>query len=59
MRKVITMKGPVKITNLRNGYVRIEPAKPRGLSFGRGRMHIRTDEFMRLINAAPSAFGAL
>jgi len=59
MRKIITMKGPVKITNLRNGYVRIEPAKPRGLASTRPRLHVRADEFMRLINSVPSAFGAL
>jgi hypothetical protein len=69
MRRVVTMKGPVTITNLRNGLVRIEAAKPRrpGLSGrspfeglrGRPRLHIRADEFMRLINSVPSNFGAL
>ena len=59
MPKIITMKGPVRITNLRNGYVRIEQTKPRGLSLRRPRMHIRADEFMRLINSAPAGFGAL
>ena len=69
MRKVVTMRGPVTITNLRNGLVRIEAAKPRraerralspfeGLR-GRARRHIRADEFMRLINSVPGNFGAL
>lgn len=70
MPRVITMKGPVIVTNLRNGLVRIEATKParakaglprtpfEGLR-GRPRLHIRTDEFMRLINSVPSRFGAL
>ena len=68
MRKIVTMKGPVVITNLRNGFVRIEASKPRarpGIRSpferprGRARLHIRTDEFMRLINSVPANFGAL
>lgn len=69
MRRVITMKGPVTITNLRNGLVRIEGAPQRRASGlprapfeglrGRPRLHIRADEFMRLINSVPSRFGAL
>jgi hypothetical protein len=47
MKSSITVRGPVSITYLRNGSVRIEVQKRRP------RMHIRTDEFMRLINAAP------
>jgi len=72
MCRIITMKGPVTITHLRNGMVRIECARPRrgpkraelprspfeGLQ-GRPRLHIRADEFMRLINSAPASFGAL
>jgi len=70
MRRVVTMKGPLTITNLRNGLVRIEAAKPRrasqaarspfeGHRGGRPRLHIRADEFMRLINSVPGNFGAL
>jgi len=72
MCRIITMKGPVTITHLRNGMVRVECAKPHrgpkradlprspfeGLR-GRPRLHIRGDEFMRLINSVPSRFGAL
>ena len=69
MRRIVTMKGPLTITNLRNGLVRIEAAKPRranqaarspfeGLR-GRARLHIRADEFMRLIHSVPGNFGAL
>jgi hypothetical protein len=69
MGKIVTMKGPVTITNLRNGFVRIEAAKRRGKRpgirspfeelRGRPRLHIRADEFMRLINSVPGNFGAL
>ena len=70
MPRTITMKGPVIATNLRNGLVRIQSAKPGRppkelprIPFeslrGRPRLHIRTDEFMRLINSVPSRFGAL
>lgn len=70
MRRVITMKGPITVTQLPNGFVRIEAAKPgrvkrerastpfEGL-LGRPRLHVRADEFMRLINSVPSRFGAL
>ncbi len=70
MSRTITMRGPVIVTHLRNGLVRIESAKPvrprkelprtpfESLR-GRPRLHIRTDEFMRLINSVPSRFGAL
>ena len=49
MKSTITVRGPVTITYLRNGGVRIEAEKRRP------RMHIRADEFMRLINAAAAA----
>jgi len=63
MRKIVTMKGPVTITNLRNGFVRIEASKPRarpGIRSpferprGRARLHVRTDEFMKLLNSVPA-----
>ena len=69
MRRVITLKGPLVITHLRNGQIRIEAAKPRRATAAarspleglrdRPRMHIRTDEFMRLIHSVPANFGAL
>ena len=46
MKSTIIVKGPVTITYLRNGGVRIEAEKKRP------RMHIRGDEFMQLIHAA-------
>ena len=46
MKNVITVSGPVSITYLRNGSIRIEAKKQRP------RMHLRGDEFMKLINAA-------
>jgi hypothetical protein len=49
MKSVLTVSGPVSITYLRNGSVRIEAKKQRP------RMHLRGDEFMKLINAAARA----
>jgi len=49
MKSSITVRGPVSITYLRNGSVRIEAQKRRP------RMHIRADEFMRLIHSASRA----
>ena len=46
MKSVLTVSGPVSITYLRNGSIRIEAKKQRP------RMHLRGDEFMKLINAA-------
>ena len=46
MKSTIIVKGPVTITYLRNGGVRIEAEKKRA------RLHIRGDEFMQLIHAA-------
>jgi len=46
MKSVLTVKGPVSITYLRNGSIRIEAKKDRP------RMHLRGDEFMKLINSA-------
>lgn len=51
MKSTIIVKGPVTITYLRNGGVRIEAEKKRA------RMHIRGDEFMQLIHAAARAAG--
>jgi hypothetical protein len=51
MKSTIIVKGPVTITYLRNGGVRIEAEKKRA------RMHIRGDEFMALINAAARTAG--
>jgi hypothetical protein len=63
MRTTITLRGRLAITYLRNGSVRIEASKPGcskrctegntidGLR-SRPRMHIRGDEFMRLIHLA-------
>ena len=71
MCRIVTMKGPVTVTQLRNGMVRIECVKrgprrerePARTPFeslvGRPRLHVRADEFMRLINSVPSRFGAL
>ena len=49
MRSTITVKGPVTITYLRNGGVRIEAEKRRP------RMHLRGDELMQLMHAASRA----
>ena len=46
MKSVLTLSGPVSITYLRNGSIRIECKKQRP------RMHLRGDEFMKLIHAA-------
>ena len=46
MKSVLTVSGPVSITYLRNGSIRIEAKKQRP------RMHLRGDEFMKLINGA-------
>ena len=45
MKSVLTVSGPVSITYLRNGSIRIEAKKQRP------RMHLRGDEFMKLIHA--------
>ena len=47
MRTTITLRGQVTITYLKNGAVRIESVKPR-----KPRLHIRGDEFLRLIHGA-------
>jgi len=47
MRTTITLRGPIAITYLRNGGVRIEVAKRE-----RPRLHVRGDEFLRLIHMA-------
>jgi hypothetical protein len=47
MRTTITLRGQVAITYLKNGSVRIEHVKP-----CRPRLHVRGDEFLRLIHAA-------
>ncbi len=49
MKSTITLRGPVTVTYLRNGAVRIEAEKRRP------RMHIRGDEFLKLIHAAAGA----
>jgi hypothetical protein len=49
MKSTITVRGPVTVTYLRNGGVRIEAGKRRA------RMHLRADEFMQLIHAAARA----
>ena len=49
MKSVLTVKGPVSITYLRNGSIRIEAKKERP------RMHLRGDEFMKLIHSAARA----
>jgi hypothetical protein len=45
MKNAITIRGPVTITYLRGGAVRIEATQKR-----RPRMHVRGDEFMRLLH---------
>jgi hypothetical protein len=49
MKSVLTVHGPVSITYLRNGSVRIEAKK------NRPRMHLRGDELLKLINGAARA----
>jgi len=49
MKSVLTVHGPVSITYLRNGSIRIEAKKQRP------RMHLRGDELMKLIHSAAQA----
>jgi hypothetical protein len=49
MKSVLTVHGPVSITYLRNGSIRIEAKKQRP------RMHLRGDELMKLIQTAARA----
>jgi hypothetical protein len=49
MKTVITLKGPVNVTWLRNGSVRIEAKKERP------RMHLRGDEVLKLIHSVARA----
>jgi hypothetical protein len=62
MKTSITLRGRITITYLRNGNIRIEGGKPRGLQRAaervpfeelrtRPRMHVRGDEFLRLIHS--------
>ena len=46
MKSSIVIRGPITITYLRNGAVRIESDKRRA------RSHVRADEFLRLIRSA-------
>ena len=46
MKSVLTVKGPVTVTYLRNGSIRIEAKKQRP------RMHLRGDELMKLLHGA-------
>lgn len=53
MKSTITVRGPITVTYLRNGAVRIEAQRRRP------RMHIRGDEFLKLINAAAGVGDAI
>ena len=45
MKSTLTVRGPITVTYLRNGSVRIEAKKQRP------RMHLRGDELMKLIHS--------